>query len=79
MSNDSNVVRAQLEEAYREYREACYGPLELPPTQAKEIRQAFFSGVHWSNAKTLDREVRTKVLRDMLIESNGANIKTPSA
>lgn len=49
--DDENYV-ATLEGAYEEYRKACYGLVPLAPTQEREVRQAFLSGVHWLNGRT---------------------------
>lgn len=36
-----------LTDGYDEYRKACYGVCDLHPTQARETKQAFLSGIHW--------------------------------
>jgi hypothetical protein len=48
---DEQDYTAILEQAYTEYREACYKGKELPPAQNREIRQAFLSGIHWLNCR----------------------------
>jgi hypothetical protein len=48
---DEEDYAATLEKAYVEYREACYRGKELPPSQNREVRQAFFSGIHWLNCR----------------------------
>ena len=48
---DEEDYAATLELAYAEYREDCYRGKELPPSQNREIRQAFLSGVHWLNCR----------------------------
>jgi hypothetical protein len=48
---DEKDYAKTLEQAYAEYREACYRGKVLPPSQNREIRQAFLSGVHWLNCQ----------------------------
>jgi hypothetical protein len=48
---DEEDYAATLEQAYAEYRDACYKGKELPASQNREIRQAFLSGVHWLNCR----------------------------
>jgi hypothetical protein len=56
-----------LNEAFDEYRKACYGGKPLPPTQVKEIHQAFLSGIHWLNTReSYDPEELEVALRDIL-------------
>lgn len=66
MANNRQAIKAHLEAAFQEYRRACYGDAPLPPKQYKEVRQAFLSGIHWTNGQILDPEDTTKVLREML-------------
>lgn len=40
-----------LEDAWAEYRLACYGRSHLPSDQVRETRQAFLSGIVWLNAR----------------------------
>lgn len=44
--DEENYVDS-LNAAYDEYKKACYGDSKLNPTQEKETKQAFLSGVHW--------------------------------
>lgn len=48
--DDSNPTN-ELIEAFDEYRSACYGSRPLSVDQLREVRQAFFSGIHWLNCK----------------------------
>lgn len=36
-----------LEDAFADYRRACYGDQVLPARQTQEVKQAFLSGIHW--------------------------------
>ena len=49
--NEETIAAADLEAAFAEYRKACYGDSELHPMQKNEVRQAFFSGIHWLNGQ----------------------------
>jgi hypothetical protein len=46
---DESDTKAQLEIAFEEYKAACYGNATLDVRQNREVRQAFFSGVHYLN------------------------------
>lgn len=48
----ANSEQAKLEAAFNRYRVACYGSEMLPAAQLKEIRQAFFSGIHYLNCRS---------------------------
>lgn len=48
---DTSDTAKELEEAFFEYRMACYGDATLDATQLKEVRQAFLSGIHWLNSR----------------------------
>lgn len=39
-----------LNTAFAKYKTACYGNQTLSEVQLKEVRQAFFSGIHWLNS-----------------------------
>lgn len=46
------TIKEQLEKAFNEYFQACYGDnRSVSDLQLKEIRQAFFSGIHWMNTE----------------------------
>jgi len=36
-----------LNDAYDDYKTACYGVCDLPTGQVRETQQAFLSGIHW--------------------------------
>lgn len=48
---DEEDYEKTLEQAWQEYRYACYGNAVLPPEQVRETKQAFFSGIHWLNCR----------------------------
>lgn len=48
----ANSEKAKLEAGFKRYRVACYGNVTLPEAQLKEIRQAFFSGIHYLNCRS---------------------------
>lgn len=48
---DTEDYEATLKAAWHEYRTACYGQARLSATQEREVRQAFWSGVHWINCR----------------------------
>lgn len=48
----SQETRVLLLTAFNEYKTACYGrDAVLTSTQEAEVRQAFFSGIHWLNSR----------------------------
>jgi hypothetical protein len=47
--DDENYTET-LNTAFAEYRNACYGSATLNEVQEREVKQAFFSGVHWLNS-----------------------------
>lgn len=69
----SQQVKANLEQAFDEYRRACYGDRVLPASQLQEVRQAFFSGIHWLNGsnQATSRRALTEALRDLCFPSRG--------
>ena len=44
--DDEDYVKT-LEDAFAEYRRACYGEHPLPSQQVQEVKQAFMSGIRW--------------------------------
>jgi len=71
------TTKEELELAFEEYKQACYGNFDLPPEQLKEIRQAFFSGVHWRlNAKSGHPESYEPALRELLGQLTPSDHKT---
>jgi len=64
---DESDYRQLPTQGFEEYLKACYGDRELPPTQLYEVRQAFFSGIHWLNTfDDYDPDELTKALRALL-------------
>lgn len=44
---DNENYMKSLEDAYDQYRKACYGDRPLSSAQIQETKQAFLSGIHW--------------------------------
>ena len=64
---DTTDPKAELESAFAKYQRACYGDRPLSPVQFAEIRQAFFSGVHWLNTnESYDPTEILAALRELL-------------
>jgi len=60
-----------IENAFEEYREACYGDKPLPPIQYRQVKQAFLSGIHWLNSlDNFNRNDIAKSVRNILTEEN---------
>jgi hypothetical protein len=60
-----------LNDGYEEYRKACYGVCDLPPSQVRETKQAFLSGIHWlSNRESYCPDDLEAALRKILGEHN---------
>lgn len=66
--SDDIDIKAVLEAAFNEYAKACYGNNPLNPTQRSEIRQAFFSGIHWLNTHSSNHHAPeiTAALRELV-------------
>lgn len=68
--DEEDYVRS-LDIAFEEYRMACYGAFNLPPTQLRETRQAFLSGIHWlANRSDYCPDDLEAALRQILGEHN---------
>lgn len=69
---DDEDYNKTLEEAFAVYRTACYGNADLHPTQLREVRQAFFSGMHYLNTR-LDwcPDILEHALRDLCLPVEG--------
>lgn len=65
---DTSNPKQELEKALIEYLQACYGPGDdVPPSQLREVRQAFLSGIHWMNTQDgYDPGEYEKALRKLL-------------
>ena len=60
-----------LNDGFETYRKACYGDSVLHPTQARETKQAFLSGIHWlATRESYCPDDLEKALREILGENN---------
>lgn len=48
---DEEDYATSVNDAYDEYRKACYGDFRLQLHQLRETKQAFLSGIHWLAAR----------------------------
>lgn len=71
--DDENYIET-LNTAFDEYRQACYGDRNLPDVQLKEVRQAFFSGIHWLNTReSYDPDELEQGLRAVCLPEQGTS------
>lgn len=56
----------EIEAAFAEYLVACYSDSSLSRPQAKEVRQAFLSGIHWRDTEALSPGECEGAIRSML-------------
>jgi hypothetical protein len=68
---DDEDYEKSLDEAYDEYRKACYGDGPIPQAQYDETKQAFLSGIHWvTNRDSYCPDELARALRSILHRKN---------
>lgn len=63
-------MKNNIEKAYKEYKDACFGERSLPDYQDVELERAFFCGIGWlkgilTNSLLDDEEKAMKFLSDI--------------